>query len=63
MIKNKNWYIDAKKINYWNRIFKAYVLGNVSQLSFWHNEPKINPDFNKNSIGPYYMQFHEKGKL
>ena len=63
MIKNKDWFVDAKKINYWNRIFKAYVLGNVSQLSFWHNDPKINPDFNKNSIGPYYMQFHEKANF
>ena len=39
-----------KRIKYWNRIFKAYVLGYTSQLSFWHDEPKINSGIKKNEI-------------
>ena len=38
------------KIKYWNRIFKAYVLGRTSHLSFWHEEPKINSGFVKNKL-------------
>ena len=51
-----------KKIQYWNRIFKAYVLGNTSQLTFWHGEPKINNHIEKNKLGQYYMLFFEKAK-
>ena len=52
--------IKLKQWNYWNRIFKAYVLGRTSQLNFWHGEPKIETDIKIKSIGPYYMSFHEK---
>ena len=52
-----------KKIKYWNRILKAYAFGRISQLTFWHNEPKINLDIKKDSIGPYYMQFREKANF
>jgi heparosan-N-sulfate-glucuronate 5-epimerase len=51
-----------KKINYWNRIFKAYVLGKTSQLTFWHGEPKINYDINIKSLGSYYMSFDKKAE-
>lgn len=50
------------KIKYWNRIFKAYVLGRTSHLSFWHEEPKINSGFVKNKLGPYYMVFKAKSE-
>ena len=53
----------VKKIKYWNRILKAYVFGRISQLTFWHNEPKMNLDIKKDSIGPYYMQFREKANF
>ncbi len=49
-----------EKVQYWNRIFKAYVLRRTSQLSFWHGEPQINPNISKESIGQYYMSFHKK---
>ena len=49
-----------KKIHYWNRIFKAYVLGNTSQLSFWHGEPELESNINIESIGAYYMSFDKK---
>jgi heparosan-N-sulfate-glucuronate 5-epimerase len=52
-----------KKLQYWNRIFKAYILGNTSHLSFWHGEPRINPDIVTESLGPYYMLFHKKAEF
>ena len=51
-----------KKLKYWNRIFKAYILGNTSQLTFWHGEPHINPNIETESLGQYYMLFHNKAK-
>lgn len=50
------------KIHYWNRIFKAYILGKTSQLSFWHGDPEINSEFSPNSLGPYYMSFSKKAE-
>jgi len=49
-----------KRIQYWNRIFRAYILRDTSQLTFWHGTPLLNPDFNNNKIDYYYMSFHEK---
>ena len=49
-----------KKIQYWNRIFNAYVLRNTSQLTFWHGEPKINTNIRKDRLGQYYMLFYNK---
>ena len=51
-----------KKLQYWNRIFKAYILGRTSQLTFWHGEPKINQNIAIDSIGPYYMSFQKKAE-
>ena len=48
------------KIQYWRRIFAAYVLRKTSQLSFWHEEPNINKNFDKKTLGPYYMSFTQK---
>jgi heparosan-N-sulfate-glucuronate 5-epimerase len=49
-----------KKIFYWNRIFKAYILGKTSHLSFWHGEPDINSHLCIEKLGQYYMSFHNK---
>lgn len=51
-----------KKLKYWNRIFKAYILGNTSQLTFWHGVPEINPSAEIDKLGQYYMLFHSKAK-
>ena len=48
------------RLQYWNRIFKAYILGNTSQLSFWHGIPNVNPKLKINELGQYYMPFHQK---
>ena len=50
----------VNRLKYWNRIFKAYVLGNTSQLSFWHGKPEINHVPDLDNPRPYYMKFHYK---
>ncbi len=50
----------AKRIRYWQRIFSAYFSSNPSQLSFWHGEPRLNTEFNPETLGPYYMDFDQK---
>lgn len=49
-----------KKLYYWKRIFSAYIIGNPSQLSFWHNNPQLTLEVNYEELGPYYMLFKEK---
>ena len=48
------------RINYWRRIFNAYVLNKSSQLTFWHNNPKESKGIILNELGLYYMMFYEK---
>ena len=48
------------RFNYWNRIFKAYVISRNSHLSFWHGTPEIYPIPNLDYPVPYYMKFHYK---
>ncbi|MBC8179730.1 hypothetical protein H8E88_01280, partial [candidate division KSB1 bacterium] len=48
------------RLQYWNRVFKAYVLGNTSHLSFWHGTPQVNPKMKTDELGQYYMPFHYK---
>lgn len=50
------------RINYWRRIFKVYLTDTQSYLTFWHEEPTVNEDFQKETLGPYYMTFHDKAK-
>ena len=50
----------ASRLDYYRRIYRAYVCGEVSQLSFWHDTPEINPHASINEIGEYYMPFLEK---
>ncbi|MCH8010908.1 MAG: hypothetical protein IIA61_03005 [Candidatus Marinimicrobia bacterium] len=48
------------RLKYWNRIFKAYVLGKTSHLSFWHGIPAANEKMKTDELGQYYMPFHYK---
>lgn len=47
-------------LNYYRRIFSAYVLGGKSHLSFWHEIPAENLSANPGELGEYYMLFAEK---
>jgi heparosan-N-sulfate-glucuronate 5-epimerase len=45
---------------YLRRIFASYVFRNASQLTFWHETPRVNPHANYKELGPYYMTFEQK---
>jgi heparosan-N-sulfate-glucuronate 5-epimerase len=47
-------------LNYYRRIFSAYLLGGKSQLTFWHETPTENPNATPGELGEYYMPFAEK---
>ncbi len=48
------------RINYFQRIFTAYVIGNNSQLTFFHEKPDVNADALVREVGQYYMSFLHK---
>jgi len=47
-------------LNYYRRIFSAYLLGGKSHLTFWHETPAENPKAGASELGEYYMLFAEK---
>lgn len=50
------------RLHYYRRILSAYFGSGVSQLTFWHDKPEINPhvDVAVGTIGEYYMPFCSK---
>ena len=48
------------KLDYYNRVLRAYLLPGTSQLSFWHDAAEINPRASVNTLGEYYMNFPQK---
>ena len=48
------------RVNYYRRIFAAYLTGGNSQLTFWHDHPKINGRAFNGGLGEYYQDFSEK---
>lgn len=51
------------RINYWKRIFNAYVSKKPSQLTFWHGKPTKNKDLDLNRLDQYYMLFSKKANF
>lgn len=47
-------------LNYYRRIFSAYLLGGNSHLTFWHETPEENPRASAVELGEYYMPFSLK---
>ncbi len=47
-------------LSYYRRIFRAYLLGGKSHLTFWHETPAANPNAPTAELGEYYMLFAEK---
>jgi len=47
-------------LNYYRRIFSAYLVGGKSHLTFWHETPTENPHASPGELGEYYMLFAEK---
>src|SRR5574337_375793 len=48
------------RIDYWRRIFPAYLGKASSQLTFWHDHPKLNDRAFGVGLGGYYQDFSEK---
>jgi heparosan-N-sulfate-glucuronate 5-epimerase len=51
---------DLKRLNYYRRLFAAYLVPGKSQLTFWHEPPVASPNFDPGKLGPYYMPFSAK---
>ncbi len=50
----------VKRLEYYQRIFSAYLLPGKSQLTFWHERSQANPRARVDQLGEYYMTFSEK---
>ncbi len=55
---HSNWVL--RRINYYRRIFSAYMGSGKSQLTFWHDVPEVNPNARPGELGEYYMPFTAK---
>ncbi len=51
---------QPSRLNYYRRIFSAYLGNSKSQLTFWHETPELNADFLPGAMGAYYMTFAQK---
>ena len=49
-----------RRLNYYRRIFAAYLTYRQSHLTFWHDEPKVNEDFEPGELGQYYLPLVSK---
>tara|TARA_Y100001970_G_scaffold279324_1_gene386445 strand:- start:1480 stop:2454 length:975 start_codon:yes stop_codon:yes gene_type:complete len=49
-----------KRLAYWRRILKAYILPSTSHLTFWHGEPEASKVSDYNESKEYYMKFEYK---
>jgi heparosan-N-sulfate-glucuronate 5-epimerase len=50
----------VSRLQYYRRIFSAYLGPGKSHLSFWHDSPKENLGATIHQLGEYYMLFAEK---
>jgi hypothetical protein len=50
----------VSRLQYYRRIFRAYLMAGKSQLTFWHETPQLNSDAPVGALGEYYMAFSEK---
>ena len=48
------------RLAYYKRIFSAYLTQKKSHLTFWHDEPDVNGNFEPDKLGEYYMPFFSK---
>lgn len=48
------------RLHYYQRVLRAYLLPGASQLTFWHETPRINPEARTDALRAYYMLFAEK---
>jgi len=48
------------RLQYYRRIFGAYLTPGPSHLTFWHDVPQATPDAPCERLGAYYMDFTQK---
>lgn len=48
------------RLNYYRRLFSAYLTPQRSHLTFWHEMPEVNEGFRPGKLGDYYMTFSAK---
>ena len=48
------------RLQYYRRIFSAYLVPGTSHLTFWHETPQANPGASFHQLGQYYMRFAGK---
>lgn len=48
------------RLQYYRRIFQAYLTPGNSQLTFWHDVPQENPNATAREVGEYYLIFDAK---
>ena len=51
-----------RHLNYYRRVFRAYLIPGKSQLTFWHDSAALNPNASPSRVGEYYMNFPEKAQ-
>lgn len=49
-----------RRVNYYRRLFSAYVLRRPSQLTFWHEGPEVNERAEPGKLAEYWMTFRSK---
>ena len=54
------WRAIGARFEYWRRVLPAYLGPGVSQLTFWHDLPTLNPRSFGSSVGEYYQDFSSK---
>jgi heparosan-N-sulfate-glucuronate 5-epimerase len=50
----------VSRLQYYRRIFSAYLVPGKSHLTFWHETPEANTAVTTHHLGEYYMPFAEK---
>jgi heparosan-N-sulfate-glucuronate 5-epimerase len=50
----------VSRLQYYRRIFSAYLIPGQSQLTFWHDQPQLNSNAFGGELGEYYMPLSEK---
>ena len=51
---------SSTRLQYYRRIFEAYLGSGKSQLTFWHEIPEENAAASSTALGEYYMTFAQK---
>jgi heparosan-N-sulfate-glucuronate 5-epimerase len=50
----------VSRLQYYRRVFSAYLVPGKSHLTFWHDTPQAASGANPHQLGEYYMLFAEK---